>query len=88
MLRLTFGARRPEQESFYIVTIACRVTERERNQIYRRRRHSRKQQNYCRPKQRKSKKKIIFDKWGYFLKRPLSLIFNNSSIFLETISLN
>ena len=37
--RLTFGARRPEQESFYIVKIACQVTERERNQICRRRRH-------------------------------------------------
>ena len=39
ILRSSFGARRPEQESFYIVTIACRVTERERNQICRRRRH-------------------------------------------------
>ena len=38
--RYTFGARRPEQESFYTVTIACRVTERERNQICRRRRHT------------------------------------------------
>ena len=45
MCRSPFGARRPEQESFYIVTIACQVTERERNQICRRRRHSRKQQN-------------------------------------------
>ena len=65
-LRSTFGARRPEQESIYIVTIACRVTERERNLICRRRRHSRKQQNYCRPKQQKVKKKFIFEKWGYF----------------------
>jgi hypothetical protein len=35
MLRSTFGACRPEQESFNIVTIACRVTEREQNQICR-----------------------------------------------------
>ena len=41
ILRSSFGARRPEQESFYIVTISCRVTEHERNQICRRRRHSR-----------------------------------------------
>ena len=41
MLRSAFGARRPEQESFYIVTIACRVTEREQSHICRRRRHSR-----------------------------------------------
>ena len=66
MLRSTFGARRSEQESFYIMTIACRVTERERNQICRRRRHSRKQQNYCRPKQRKNLKKFFFEKWSYF----------------------
>ena len=45
MLRSTIGARRTEQESFYFVAIACRVTERERNQIYRRRRHESKQQN-------------------------------------------
>ena len=45
MLRSTFEARRPEQESFYIVKIACQMTERERNQICRRRRHSCMQQN-------------------------------------------
>ena len=39
ILRSAFGARRPEQESLYIVTIACRMTERERDQICRRRRH-------------------------------------------------
>ena len=37
MLRSAFGARRHEQESFYVVKIACQVTERERNQICRRR---------------------------------------------------
>ena len=45
MLRSTIGARRTEQESFYFVSITCRVIERERNQICRRRRHESKQQN-------------------------------------------
>ena len=37
ILRSAFGARSPEKESFYVVKIACQVTERERNQICRRR---------------------------------------------------
>ena len=38
-------ARRPEQESVYIVKIACQVTERKRHQICRRRRHRKQQIN-------------------------------------------
>ena len=74
MLRSTFGIRRPEQESFYIVTIACRVTERERNQICRRQRHSSKPQNSPSP----AFAKVVIDSTqcsGKLLTSQLSMLY-------------